>query len=85
MSTSEAVSSSPEESYHSKSDTETHLGEVGADSGKNIEVPSTDQTEEIVDITSLSPVDASATLVDPLNIDYSDPEPESDEDCAART
>jgi hypothetical protein len=86
VSTSEAVSSSLEESAHSKSDNETRPGEAGAGSGTNIEVPSACPTEEIVDIISLSPsaAIASATLVDPLNIDYSDPEPESDEDCAAR-
>jgi hypothetical protein len=36
-----------------------------------------------VDIVSLSPgaAAAGATLADPLDIDYSEPEPESDEDC----
>lgn len=83
VSTSEAVSSSPEEFDHSKSDTETCSDEVGASSGTNIEVHSTNPPEEIVDIVSLSPgaAAAGATLADPLDIDYSEPEPESDEDC----
>jgi hypothetical protein len=86
QSTSEAVSSSPEEFDHSKSNTEMRPCEVGAGSGTNIEVPSTDQPEKIVDITSLSPgaTATGATLVHPLYIDYSEPEHESDEDCATR-
>jgi hypothetical protein len=80
------VSSSPEESDHSKSDNETRPGKAGAGSGTNIEVPSAGLTEERVDIICLShsAADAGATLADPLNFDYIDPEPESDKDCAAR-
>jgi hypothetical protein len=82
VTTTEAVSSSLEESNHSKSDTETYPSKVGA-FGTNIEVPSSDPHEEIVYITSLSPgVTASATLADPLDISYSELEPESDKDCA---
>jgi hypothetical protein len=80
------VSYSLEESDHTKSDIESRLAEVVVGSRTNIEAPSVDQPEEIVDVTSLSPSAATvgATLVDPLNIDYSEPEPESDEDCAAQ-
>lgn len=85
VSTFEAVSSRPEESGHSKSDNETRPSETGAGSGTNVGTAPDDPTEEIVDVVSLSPcaVIAGATLADPLNIDYSDPEPESDEDCVA--
>jgi hypothetical protein len=59
--------------------------EVAIGCGMNIEAPLVDCPEEIVDITSLSPGTAvGATLADSLDISYSDPEPESDEDCAPR-
>jgi hypothetical protein len=82
----EPMSSNPEESDHSKSDTEMHPTEIGVGSDANIEVPSVDQPEKIVDVTFLSPSGVvGATLADPLDIDYSEPEHESDEDCAAQS
>jgi hypothetical protein len=83
VATFEVVSSSPDESDYTKSDTKTHPPEVPIGFGTNIEAPSVVPPEDIVDVTSLSPnVVVGATLVDPLNIDYNDIEPESDEDCA---
>jgi hypothetical protein len=39
------------------------------------------QPEEMVDITLMSPgLEVGGTLADPLNIDYIETEPESDED-----
>jgi hypothetical protein len=59
--------------------------QVAVNSSTNIEAPSVDRPEEIIDITSLSPgVVAGATLADPLDISYSEPKPESDEYCAPR-
>jgi hypothetical protein len=55
-------------------------------SGTSGGAPATTQPDGIVDITSLYPrPKARATLVDPLNIDYSELEPESDEDCTIRS
>jgi hypothetical protein len=77
------VSSSPEESDHSKGDADTNPPEVVVGFDTNIEAPLVDQPEEIVDIESLSPgTTASATLADPLDI--SDHVPKSDEDCTPR-
>jgi hypothetical protein len=85
VATFEVFSSSPGESDHTKCDTKTHPPEVAIGFGTNIEVPSADPHEEIVDVTTLSPnAVVGATLSDPLNINYNNIEPESDKDCAPR-
>lgn len=74
---SEVLSSSPEESSGTKTDAQDtlpNLADVALSSGTNVDAPSATQTEEMVDITSLSLGPAlGATLAGPLDIDYSEP------------